>query len=283
MGKITTRPCSKAEAKALTERIRKGVDQLWSLLLEAHERKAWKVLGYETWDAYIAGEFNMSRRRSYQLLDQGRVIREIGAATGQDVNHGSQITERTARELAADLPAAKAEIVERAASGEKPTEVAEEIAKRRRAEQKAAREAQQAENDRQREAMRAQLPESIRRGEEAKARNGSVNAAVPRGLTPAERIAELEESVAALEADNAKLAEENKRFAEMKVLFDQGGFEAVISAKDEEIRVLKTRVETESGDKATWAGRAKFWRKAAMDLGYSSDTIIPLDEEAAHG
>lgn len=284
--KSVSRPCNKAEAKALTERIRKGVDQLWSLLLEAHERKAWKVLGYETWDSYIASEFNMSRRHSYRLLDQGRIIREIEDATGGETVR-SQITKEVARDIKDELPAVTEEIRSRIEAGEEPEEAVSEAiedARRVKAEQKAERKARQAEHDRQREAMRSQLPDSIRRGEEAKAANGSRNAAVAHGLTPDERIAELEASVAAIEADNARLADENKRFSEMKALFDRDGVKAVIAAKDEEIRVLKTRVEAESRDKASWKRSADYWKAEAMKLGWSNDEVIPYDEpEAAHG
>lgn len=282
MKSITTRACTKAEAKALTESIRKGVDHLWALLLEAHERKAWKVLGYETWGAYVKAEFGMSRQHSYHLLDQGKVIREVEEAAGARVSERRQITKEVARDIKGELPAVTEEIRSRVHAGEQPeTAVAEVIEDSRRvkAEQKAEREARQAENDRQRNSMRSQLPDSIKRTEEAKAKNGSAHAAVTHGLTPEERIAELKEAVAALTADNARLADENKRFGEMKALFAKGGFEAVVAAKDEEIRVLKSRVETESGDKAGWAKKAKFWKNEAVKLGYSSDLIIPLDDD----
>lgn len=69
-------------ARQLTDHIRQAADDLWALLLEAHEGRAWAALGYPTWEAYVRTEFDMSRRRAYQLVDQGLVIREIQAATG---------------------------------------------------------------------------------------------------------------------------------------------------------------------------------------------------------
>src|SRR5919106_4677116 len=68
-------------ARELTNRIKTGLegifDQIYEveqLLLEAHNRRAWQALGYKTWEEYVKTEFDLSRRRSYQLLDQARVI-----------------------------------------------------------------------------------------------------------------------------------------------------------------------------------------------------------------
>ena len=74
-------------AKQLTELI-KGkmvgiLDQILEvdqLLLEAHDRGAWRVLGYGTWQEYMKKEFDLSRSRSYQLLDRARVRQALLAA-----------------------------------------------------------------------------------------------------------------------------------------------------------------------------------------------------------
>lgn len=101
-GEVVAR-CSPDEARALTERIRSTADALWALLLEAHERQAWKALGYGRWEDYVAAELDMSRSRSYQLLDQGRVVREIEAAVAEVVAVSTVvdtgITEREARDV----------------------------------------------------------------------------------------------------------------------------------------------------------------------------------------
>jgi hypothetical protein len=81
-GSPLAEPLDAAAARVLTESI-KGADQsLCRLLLEAHERRAWRALGYSTWERYIKQELNMSRSRSYELLDQGRALRAIEAAAG---------------------------------------------------------------------------------------------------------------------------------------------------------------------------------------------------------
>jgi hypothetical protein len=73
---------TEAEARALTDRIKVGVGEVSLLLLEAHQRRAWAVLGYRTWEKYVRREFGLSRTRSYELVYHGEVIREIQAATG---------------------------------------------------------------------------------------------------------------------------------------------------------------------------------------------------------
>jgi hypothetical protein len=70
------------DARALTDRIKAATQQVCMLLLEAHERRAWSVLGYRTWEQYVRQEFGLSRSRSYELLNQGSVIRAIAAAAG---------------------------------------------------------------------------------------------------------------------------------------------------------------------------------------------------------
>lgn len=166
-----------------------------------------------------------------------------------------------------------------------PPEVKAEI-DQVKAEQKAEREQRQAENDAFREANRAKLAQvnpKLAAIEAAKARNGSVHAAVA-GTSPAARITELEalndalnakveeqgEYIASLETENSDLKGRLTKFDDMAVQWEQGGFEAVVATKDEQIRVLRRQVEDESADKATWARRAEFWKKQAIALGYVS-------------
>jgi hypothetical protein len=69
-------------AEILTQRIKTEVNQVFLLLAEAHDRRAWAALGYASWDQYVRLEFGYSRSRSYEFLDQARVIQAIQAATG---------------------------------------------------------------------------------------------------------------------------------------------------------------------------------------------------------
>ena len=93
------------EARALTDRIRDAAEHLWSLLAEAHERQAWRALGYDRWEDYVRAEFNMSRQHAYRILDQAQVIRSIEAAASvshmcdTDVPTTPRITHRVAQDL----------------------------------------------------------------------------------------------------------------------------------------------------------------------------------------
>lgn len=127
MKDVTPAELSETEATKLTKKIKIAVDDLWALLIQAHEGKAWKALGYSTWEAYVSAEFSMSRQRSYQLLDQGKVIKAVREAAGDLSTNGGQnskgrghtrtlstpsgaidISERDARDIKADLPAVPA-------------------------------------------------------------------------------------------------------------------------------------------------------------------------------
>ncbi len=65
------------EAREVTEAIRRNVCQISQLLVEAHRRRAWRVLGYKTWEAYVRRALGISRSRSYELLIHGEVVTEI--------------------------------------------------------------------------------------------------------------------------------------------------------------------------------------------------------------
>ena len=94
-------PLRKAGARSLTDKIRAHVSEARTLLAEAHDRQAWKVLGYPTWEAYVRTEFDMSRSRSYQILNHARVTKELVSASG--VSTSVDISEAAARELKGHL------------------------------------------------------------------------------------------------------------------------------------------------------------------------------------
>jgi hypothetical protein len=75
-------PLGPEAARELTQRIRLATQQVCLLLLEAHDRRAAGALGYPTWEQYVLSEFGLSRSRSYELLDQARVIRALQSAAG---------------------------------------------------------------------------------------------------------------------------------------------------------------------------------------------------------
>jgi hypothetical protein len=73
-------PLLPEEARALTDRIKTARHQVSVFLVEAHERKAWSVLGYRSWGAYVRVEFRLSHSRSYELLDHGRILLDLMSA-----------------------------------------------------------------------------------------------------------------------------------------------------------------------------------------------------------
>ncbi len=78
-----TSQMDESEARTLTARIKRRLHgDVSALLLEAHDRRAWTLLGYRTWKDYVHSEFGLSRRRSYELLDHAFVLKELKAAAG---------------------------------------------------------------------------------------------------------------------------------------------------------------------------------------------------------
>lgn len=73
----TTPPLTYDEAKNLTESIRATADVLYVLIQRAHAGKAWLALGYSSFGDYVNEEFDISRSRAYQLLNQANFIQQI--------------------------------------------------------------------------------------------------------------------------------------------------------------------------------------------------------------
>ena len=74
------------EARDLTERIRDGLTLTWQLVVEAHDRRAWKALGYSSFRAWVQGELNISRGHAYRMLDHGRVMQALAEHVGVSPN-----------------------------------------------------------------------------------------------------------------------------------------------------------------------------------------------------
>jgi hypothetical protein len=112
-------PMDRAEAVTITNQIRTQNGRVWSMLSTAHARRAWEAMGYTSWDAYVQAEFGMSRGRSYQLLDQAKVIREIENAIKEqrgEVSTSVDISEAAVRDIKAELPAVVNDVKEELAA-----------------------------------------------------------------------------------------------------------------------------------------------------------------------
>lgn len=115
-----------ADARDLTARIRAGGAGVCARLLEAYERRAAAALGYVTWPRYVKEELDLSRSRSYELLDHARVVRALGAAAG--LADPPEISPYAARQVKPHLDALVAVVRDRTAAA--PPELREEIVRR---------------------------------------------------------------------------------------------------------------------------------------------------------
>lgn len=92
-----TAPLNMDEARELTDRIRSAADMLWVLIARAHAGRAWEALGYSSFESYVREEFDISRSRGYQLLNQARVVEAIEAATPDGTE--LRLSEAAARDI----------------------------------------------------------------------------------------------------------------------------------------------------------------------------------------
>jgi len=86
-------------ARKLTERIKSSAEELWKLLLEAHDGQAWQALDYPSWASYVGAEFSMTKRQANRLIQHARLKVELEAVVGPV---GPTITERATRNLTPD-------------------------------------------------------------------------------------------------------------------------------------------------------------------------------------
>jgi hypothetical protein len=80
--KAVNRVLTRGEALHLTNEIKTKSQAFSVLLVEAHDRKAWSALAYDSWAQYVGVELGLSRSRSYELLDHGRILIGLAAAAG---------------------------------------------------------------------------------------------------------------------------------------------------------------------------------------------------------
>jgi hypothetical protein len=90
------RTLSATDARALTDEVKADAAALWAKLLALYEGGAHTALGYASWGAYCAAEFDMGQSAAYRMLDAGRVVAELEA---HSPNGGTPASERQAREL----------------------------------------------------------------------------------------------------------------------------------------------------------------------------------------
>lgn len=98
------KPFTAAEARELTDRIRKTLRVGHDLIVTAFKGRAWAALGYDSWDAYCAGEFAEARMVRLDREQRREIVAEMrGAgmstraiASGLGVNHSTVIRDGAA-------------------------------------------------------------------------------------------------------------------------------------------------------------------------------------------
>ena len=221
----------------------------------------------------------------------------------RSVQTAKKVIERGAPQLVAAVDAGKVSVSAAAKVAELPPDEQEDIvahgkdaileaAKRIKEQERQERLARQRENDAAREETAAQFSQDVQaaraRTEEYRAQAKAAKAK-PSGDVEALRaeIEEKDEYIASLEAENADLKRRIAKFDDMVVQYEKGGFEAVLAAKDEAIRVLETRLYAESADKASWMKLAKrkdksiaFYKAEAEKRGYTDPKTNKASTEA---
>ncbi len=87
-----------SSARALVEQINRNLGEVRSLVLELHDRRGWKALGYATWEACVEEEFSQHRRTVFAHLQAANFERELKSV---DVDTFSgQVSTSNFRELA---------------------------------------------------------------------------------------------------------------------------------------------------------------------------------------
>jgi hypothetical protein len=91
----TDRPLQPAEmgrkeAEEVTQAIKNNFDSLGAMLAQARDRKAYKALGYRSFETYCQTEFGKSISSAYQLIEDAKILSQLEARISQ--NYGEAIT-----------------------------------------------------------------------------------------------------------------------------------------------------------------------------------------------
>lgn len=115
---------TKDAARELTDQIKATATATYVLVHRAHELKCWMALGYKSWEDYVITEFDMSKSRSYQLINQAKVVEAIQEVVpdGTDI----LLTEAQARDVEKALPRITDRIKSKT-EGQSPDEAAKTV------------------------------------------------------------------------------------------------------------------------------------------------------------
>ncbi|MEG4290600.1 hypothetical protein Q5692_18985 [Microcoleus sp. C2C3] len=81
---------TREEAETLTQQIKGNFDSLGNMLLAARDRKAYKVLGYRSFESYCKTEFGKSSSTAYQAIEDVKIRSQLEARISE--NYGEEVT-----------------------------------------------------------------------------------------------------------------------------------------------------------------------------------------------
>lgn len=113
-------PLDADQARDITERIKSTTNLLFLLIKRAHAGKAYKALGYTSFEKYVKEEFNYSKGYAYRLINQADVIEAIEAKLPEGTE--VYINEPVSQKLKKVLPELLEDIEERVPAGTSPEE-----------------------------------------------------------------------------------------------------------------------------------------------------------------
>jgi hypothetical protein len=87
---ISLADMGRKEAEEVTQAIKDNFDSLGAMLLQARDRKAYKALGYRSFESYCKTEFGRSISSAYQLIEDAKVVSQLEQRISQ--NYGEEIT-----------------------------------------------------------------------------------------------------------------------------------------------------------------------------------------------
>lgn len=130
---LDARVMDPADARAVTDQIKVGVEAVWQLITQAYTRRAWLALGYASWDEYCTREFGSARLRLPReeraevvasLRESGLSIRAIASATQVDartVRRDMEVGRNAPPGAVADEDALAEELIAAGPATPKPT------------------------------------------------------------------------------------------------------------------------------------------------------------------
>jgi hypothetical protein len=68
---------SREDARAMTDEVKYDAERLWLKLVDLYNGGAHKALGYRSWRAFCATEFQMDRNAAHRLLAAGQVMDDL--------------------------------------------------------------------------------------------------------------------------------------------------------------------------------------------------------------